>query len=65
MPVNIRQCLTILHNKCFFMEERLKKTDNIGPNLTLFNNIVDILQYQTISDNIRRYLTLFEDIENI
>ena len=47
------------------MEERLKKTDNIGPNLTLFNNIVDILRYQTISDNIRRYLTLFEDIENI
>ena len=45
------------------MEEGLKKTDNTGKKLTLFNNIVDILQYQTISGNIRRYLTLFEDIE--
>ena len=48
------------------MEEGFKKTDNIGQNLTLFNNIG---WFFTISDNIWQYqemfncLTLFEDME--
>ena len=41
------------------MEEGFKKTDNIGQNLTLFNNFG---WFFTISDNIWR-LTLFEDME--
>ena len=38
-------------------------TDNIGQMWHYLTILVDILQNQTISDNIRRCLTIFDDIE--
>ena len=41
------------------------QSDNIGKNMTISTIMVDILQFFAISDNIRRYLTIFEKILSI